>query len=160
MTISNNLFINKAKTCAVTGHRVLNKNFDSKVLTLILKKVIKAGFDTFLVGMAIGFDTECFKILLDLKKENKITLVACVPCETQSQNFNQKQKEEYDFLLSQADEKVLISKEYTKDCMLKRNRFMVDNCSGLIAYCKRDYGGTASTVRYAIKTNVPIIYID
>ena len=61
MTISNNLFINKAKTCAVTGHRVLNQNFDSEGLTLTLKKVIKAGFDTFLVGMAIGFDTELIK---------------------------------------------------------------------------------------------------
>ena len=160
MTIGANLIINKAKTCAITGHRKLQKPFNRDNLKNILIRVLKGGFDTFLIGMAVGFDTECFKILLDLKKEYKITLVACIPCESQSKNFAEREKQEYDFLLENADEKVLISKEYTKDCMLKRNRFMVDNCSGLIAYYKRDFGGTASTVRYAIKNNVPIIYID
>ena len=160
MIINDNFFINKAKTCAITGHRTLYKGFNRERLKQILIRVIKGNFDTFLVGMAVGFDTECFKILLDLKKEYKINLVACIPCESQALNFTLEQKNEYDYLLSCADQKVLISKEYVKGCMLKRNKFMVDNCSGLIAYYKKETGGTASTVRYALKTNIPIIYID
>ena len=153
-------YFNIETTCCFTGHRVIKKDFDDYRLKEVIDNLIKKGYETFLVGMAIGFDTECFKILLDLKKEYKINLVACIPCESQALNFTKEQKNEYDYLLSCADQKVLISKEYVKGCMLKRNKFMVDNCSGLIAYYKKETGGTASTVRYAIKTNVPIIYID
>ena len=44
---------------------------------------------------------------------------------------------------------VWTSEEYTRDCMFKRNRHLVDNSSLCICYLTKDTGGTAYTVRYA-----------
>ena len=37
---------------------------------------------------------------------------------------------------------------------------MVDNASALLTYLKRDFGGTANTVKYAKKMGVPIIEFE
>lgn len=153
------IFINKARACALTGHRFLYQDFSILKTKKIFKTLIKEGFDTFLIGMAIGFDTEAFKILEVLRKKYPIKLIACIPCENQDLKFNEKQKKEYKKLLESADERVLISKEYTEKCMQQRNEFMVDNCSCLVAYLKKDYGGTAKTVKYAEKNAINIIYL-
>ncbi len=151
------IFINKAKTCAVTGHRFFEKPVNKKVINSTFKKLITQGFDTFLVGMALGFDTDCFSSLLKLKKTSKIQVIACIPFDGQADNFPQKDREKYYQLLEKADEKIYISHNYNSYCMQKRNKFMVDNCSVLIAYLKRDFGGTFNTVKYAEKKGVEII---
>ena len=154
------VFINKARTIAVTGHRVLYKDFNKENLKNLFLKTIKCGFNTFLVGMALGFDTVCFQILEEIRKEKDIKIIACVPCLTQSEKFSLEQKREYERMLTVADDVRIISKEYTPRCMQKRNEFMVDNASGLIAYIKMDYGGTSNTVNYAKENNVPIIKVN
>lgn len=154
------LFINKAKALAVTGHRILAENFDYKELYNTLEKFINKDFDTFLIGMAIGFDSVCFATLEKLKEKYPfIKLIACIPCLSQSCKFTQAQKEEYDRMLSVADEKIVLGQEYTPTCMQKRNKFMVDNASVVLAYMYKNYGGTANTVNYAKKNNVPIYYV-
>lgn len=153
------IFINKAKTVAVTGHRVLLEDFDEIKLKKVFLELLLDGYDTFLIGMALGFDTVCFKVLEKLKKDNKINIIACIPCSTQSSKFSIKQKREYDRMLSTADGKVLISEDYTPTCMQKRNVFMVDNASVLVSYLRRDFGGTKNTVNYAKKVNCKIINV-
>lgn len=154
----NNLTIDKNKTLAVTGHRILLSDFSKNKLREKFIEFINNGFDTFLIGMAIGFDTVCFQTLEKLKREYKdIKLIACVPCINQAEKFSMLQKLEYKRMLSVADEVVYVGKEYTNTCMQKRNMFMVDNCSLLFAYITRDYGGTANTIRYAQKQGVEII---
>ena len=51
------------KTCAVTGHRIIKNNFNTIELKEVFVDLISKGIDTFLIGMAIGFDSLCFKIL-------------------------------------------------------------------------------------------------
>ena len=153
------LLINPNKTACFTGHRILSSLFNITRLKSRILELIKEDYDTFLVGMAIGFDTEAFKVLLELKKEIPLKIIACIPCLNQQERFNRKQKEEYEFLLSNADDKVVISKEYTPNCMNKRNRFMVDYSSTVIAHLMRENGGTANTVAYAIKSGRRVIYV-
>jgi uncharacterized phage-like protein YoqJ len=152
-------FINKARACAVTGHRSLEKDFSLENLKQIFIKLIDAGFDTFLVGMALGFDIECFKVLTQLKEKYSIKTIACIPCETQTYKFTIEQKEIYDKLLDTADQTILVSKNYTSYCMMKRNKFMVDNCSLLVSYLRRDFGGTYNTVEYAKKQSIQILNV-
>ena len=152
----------KENCCAVTGHRTLGGDFDERILKKVLLKVIKNGFNTFFIGMAVGFDTACFHILENIRKENpEIKLIACIPCVTQSYKFNERQRKDYEQMLESADEKVFISENYTPYCMFKRNMFMVDNSVLLIAYLKKGAtsGGSYNTVNYAKKKNVPIINI-
>lgn len=153
------LFINKTRACAVTGHRVLYRDFDEKKLENLFVKLLDKGFDTFLIGMAIGFDTVCFKILEKLREKYPLKIIACVPCRHQDLKFSLEQKVEYRKMLISADEKIILSEEYTPSCMQKRNQFMVDNASVLISYLRRNYGGTYKTCEYALKHNVPIIKV-
>ena len=57
------------KTCAVTGHRILPKDFDRIKLKIYLGQIAENGYEIFLVGMAKGFDLECFSVLTELKNE-------------------------------------------------------------------------------------------
>ena len=156
----NEIFINKARAVAITGHRVLYDDFNKQELKKLLTKFVDKGFNTFLVGMALGFDTVCFQTLEEIKKQSEVKIIACIPCLGQDYKFTVKQKQEYDRMLSVADEKIVLSEEYTSTCMQKRNKFMVDNASGVLAYLKRDFGGTANTVKYAEKVGVPVIIFE
>ena len=47
---------------------------------------------------------------------------------------------------------VYVSREYSKGCMLERNRYLVDHAACLLAVYNGEWrGGTAMTVRYAKK---------
>lgn len=147
-------------TCSFSGHRILPKDFDTDELEKAVYNAINDGFLYFLVGMAIGFDTVCFETLLKFKREKDVFITACVPCRDQAEFFNKKQKKRYEGLLKQADEVIFLSEKYYEGCMQARNEFMVDNSSRLICYLKTNYGGTYSTVRYAVEKNLDIVYLD
>lgn len=152
------MMIVKNYTCAVSGNRIVGEDLDVKKLKeIFIKLIINRDINTFLVGMAVGFDTICFKALLELKKTFKFKLVAVIPCENQDYNYNKTQKEEYKNMLEFADEKVYTGKEYTKNCMFIRNRYLVDNSSVLVVYSRKKTGGTVYTKNYALKNCVPII---
>ncbi len=149
----------KENTCAVTGHRLLKEDFDKNLLRKVFEYLIENGKDTFLIGMAVGFDTECFKLLEELRKSNNIKIIACIPCPTQSLKFSNIQKKEYERMCLASDQKIILSKEYTPYCMQKRNMFMVDNCSVIVCYLREKRGGTANTINYAKKQGTRIIRI-
>lgn len=153
------ILIDKEKTCAVSGHRILDKDFDAKKLKENFLSLINSGYENFLIGMAIGFDSVCFKTLESLRKEYKIKIIACVPCKNQSEKFSLSQKIEYDRQIKSADEVIILEEKYVNGCMQKRNRFLVDNASVLLCYLKKEQGGTAYTYNYAIKNNIKTIKI-
>ena len=76
-----------------------------------------------------------------------------------SKYFNKTQKLTYLNLIEKADKIKYVSDEYFDGCMQKRNRYMVDNSSILIAYLYSNMGGTKYTVNYAEKNGKNIIYI-
>ena len=136
-----------------------DRSFNTIELKEVFIDLISKGIDTFLIGMAIGFDSLCFKILEKLKEQYQIKLVACVPCYNQDKNFTFLQKKVYQEMLNNADLIHYVSKEYTPYCMQKRNVFMVDNSGVLIAYLRENKGGTFNTVKYATKKQKQIIYV-
>lgn len=151
--------IDKSKTCSVTGHRIMDGDIDENTLKEVFLKLIESGKDTFLVGMAIGFDTLCFKILESIRKERIIKIFACIPCDSQAKKFCSKDKEEYERMLEAADKKIYVSHAYTPYCMFKRNMYMVDNSCVLVAYKRRESGGTARTVKYAEKNGCSVVAV-
>ncbi|MBO7187351.1 MAG: DUF1273 family protein [Clostridia bacterium] len=150
----------KEKTCAVTGHRFNLSGLNLDKLKNEFINLIGAGYENFLIGMAIGFDTVCFQTLEELKKTYpNIKIIACVPCVKQYARFNQKQKEEYFRQIKNCDDVKILSSEYTPTCMFKRNKYMVDNSSVLIAFLNKKSGGTYNTVKYAVEKGIKIIYV-
>ena len=61
----------------------------------------------------------------------------------------------------QANEVIYVGQEYSRNCMLKRNRYLVDHSSILLAVYNGTYqSGTGMTVRYAQRLKREIIIID
>lgn len=119
-------------------------------LTEKLKKLMIQGTTHFIVGGAVGFDTIAAQKILDLRNDyNKIKLILAIPCEDQSSKW------------SDEDKVIYISKKYEKDCMLKRNRYMVSNSDCVIvAWNGRKRGGTYYTLNYAKKLGKEIILLN
>ena len=56
---------------------------------------------------------------------------------------------------------VYVSREYTSNCMLKRNHYLVDHSGVLLAvYNGAQRSGTGATVNYARKLGREIIVLD
>lgn len=152
----------KLKSASFTGHRILPKDCSElkKSLTSEIRRLIESGVEYFWAGRALGFDMLAEETVLELKKEYPhIGLRLILPCslEDQSVKWNKKQRERYYEIFEQADEAQIVSGKYTPDCMLKRNRHLVDSSQYLICYLRRKWGGTFYTVNYAEKQNTKII---
>lgn len=143
----------KEKTACFTGHRkipFLQKHKIEKRTEQIVIEAIKQGYHFFGAGGALGFDTLAAQTVLRLKKTYpQIKLILVLPCISQTRGWRPEDVEEYERIKAVADKVVYTSQEYTRDCMFKRNRHLVDNSSLCIAYLMEKTGGTAYTVDYA-----------
>ena len=158
--------LNKECTsCVFTGHRELGEEFTSKTektLKAEIERLINLGVTHFYCGMAMGFDLlAAEKVLSWKKKYPSVKLIACLPCEEQEKYFSLKDKKRYAKILKNSDEVLLLSNVYYKGCMLARDRYMADRADCMIAYCRKQTGGTAYTVKYFQKKKpyAPIIYL-
>ena len=143
---------NPIKSCAFTGHRQLDEDFSPKRLWELIESYIKNGATDFYNGMAQGFDLLAAEAVIMLKRRYpNVRLIACIPCYNQEKNYSDTDKARYVSILQKADEKVLISEEYHRGCMMQRNQYMVDRADVLIAYQNKDKGGSANTVKYCKK---------
>ena len=61
--------------------------------------------------------------------------------------------------MNQTDEIIYVGETYTRGCMHRRNRYLVDHSTICVAYCIRDTGGSAYTVDYARRSGVQIIQL-
>lgn len=148
------------KSCALTGHRTLGQNFDEDALkNKILELVKEQNVGVFYCGMAKGFDTVACEILTEIKGENSVEIIACVPCPEQDKFFSEKDKKTYEKLLEKCDEIKVVSDHYFKGCMQVRNKFMVDRCDVVLGYVKEQKGGARYTVEYALKTGKKVILL-
>lgn len=152
-----------------TGHRPQNLPFQSNEIDpkcqelkdhlkeLILEQIDR-GFTHFMTGMALGMDTYAAEIVLYLRKHfPQITLEAVIPCKYQTYKWNEFQINRYFKILGACDKVTILQEKYTKDCMLKRNRYMVDHSDCMIAVWGCSNGGTAYTVNYANKKEIEIV---
>lgn len=103
------------------------------------------------IGHAQGTDLWCAQIVLDLKKKNPaLKLHAILPCEGQERKWTVSAQEYYHSILTQANEVVHVGEEYSRNCMLERNRWLVEHSSILLAvYNGMFCSGTGATIRYA-----------
>lgn len=137
------------KSCALSGHRFLPRNFDREGLYDALEELIQEGYDNFYCGMAMGFDLLALDCLLSLRQRYPIFIEACVPFRGQEEKFPATEKRRYREMLPMCDKVTVICIRYFDGCYLLRNRYMVRNSDLLFAYCTKDKGGTAYTVKYA-----------
>ncbi len=153
----------KEKTCCFTGHREISTENIIAIKPILQKtiiKLIKKGYIYFGVGGALGFDTLVEITILELKLlYPHIKLILVFPCEDQTKYWKKEDIEIYEKIKNKCDKYVYVSKNYTNDCMLKRNRYLVDYSSCCVCYKTNNIGGTAYTVKYAEEKGIDIINI-
>lgn len=153
----------REKTCCFTGHReipLMKYALVKKRLRETLEDLIERGYCFFGAGGALGFDTLAAQMVLELKaKYPQIRLILVLPCLSQADGWNDKDKAVYEDIKNRADKVVYTAQEYFNGCMHKRNRHLVDNSSVCICYLTRRTGGTAYTVDYADKNGLQVINI-
>ena len=161
------------KTACFTGHRpqsILFLRDEESEKSLALKKQIRAevirlieteNVTHFISGMALGIDQICAEIVLELKEQYpSITLECAFPCKTQAVKWSEKSRKRYFTIIYQSDKKTMVQREYTYDCMMKRNKYMVDQSDFVIAVWNGSKSGTGNTVAYAKSKDKKIIQIN
>lgn len=153
-----------SSTACFTGHRSLPSGDALRALRVATENAVRdqicQGYDTFIVGGALGFDTLAQQILTELRNEFPyIRIVMAVPCPEQDARWPAEDRRVYRDLLESADARILIAREYSRNCMLKRNRYMVSRSSVCIAYHTHAGGGTDYTVHYAQNRGVTVIHV-
>ena len=163
--------IDKANTCCFTGHRASKlpwgfNEADERCLRLktgiadAVEAVYSSGVRHFICGMANGADFYFCEAALSLRNQMKtLTIEAAIPWEGQSSGWPKAEKLRYDGLVSGCDFQTLVGREYTQDCMMRRNRYMVDSSAVLIAAYSGMSGGTMRTLLYAMRQGLEIIQL-
>ena len=162
----------RAITCCFTGHRPVRLPWGSNeqdVRCQNLKAQIgeklgefyNRGYRHFLCGMAIGCDMYFAEKVLELREKHPdVRLDAAVPCDSQAERWNKAQQARYRCLIEQCDNVHYVSHAYTPDCMLRRNEYMIDRSSLLLACFGGKTGGTMKTILYAMRAGIETVILD
>ena len=95
--------------------------------------------------------------VLELKEKYPWIILEMVsPFDAQAGRWNDEYRMRHDRLFASADIVTATGHEYTKSCMFRRNRYMVDNADLLLASYDGQPGGTAMTCEYAREIGLPI----
>ena len=126
------------KTCAFTGHRPKGLGYPEsdgrcaalkgRLRSLIVKLMEEEGVTHFISGMAQGVDMYAAEIVLELKKHYpQITLECASPYERQAVRWPEALRNRYFSIAERCDQETMLQRQYTPDCLQKRNKYMVDH---------------------------------
>ena len=157
------------ETVAFTGHRPeklpwgTDENSPAAVLYKFrlreaLEYMIGRGYTTFLSGAARGFDTMAAEIVLSLREVYPwVRLIVVLPCADQAKKWSDDDRARWENIILNSDHVETLQQSFTRSCMFKRNRYLVDHSSVVFACFNGDqHSGTAMTVNYAHQKNVKV----
>lgn len=158
-------------TVAFTGYRPEKMPFTERdndpdfvkfkeKLTETVGKLVMTGYDTFLSGMATGFDTWAAEAVLSCRRRYpEVSLVGVIPFPEQAADWSGEDRYRREMILRGCTSSVIISPAYARGCYFTRNRYLVDHADLLLCAYDGQKGGTAYTVDYAKKRGLPLICI-
>lgn len=134
------MIIEKSKTVAFTVQNnsrslISDKEALSNEIETIILEYYSQGFRYFMSGMAIGFDLLAAEVVLKLKPlYSGLELIPVIPFPEQPKYYNDEDKQRYENILRQCEESVVVNVEYYWGSYHRRNDFLIDNSSCVIAY--------------------------
>lgn len=164
--------IEEQHTCCFTGYRPdklpwgLNEG-DSRCAALKdslqqeLKGLYRRGFRHFISGMAMGCDLYFAEAALALREEcPDVTVEGAVPCPTQADRWPEAMRRRWRGVLDRCDLESVVQQNYSRFCMLRRNRYMVERSAAVLAVFDGAPGGTQYTLNYAMDKKREILLLD
>ena len=102
-------------------------------------------------------DMYAAEIVLELKeKYPQITLECAIPYERQAVRWPEALRNRYFSIAERCNQETMLQRQYTPDCLRKRNRYMVDHADIVLAVWNSSPSGTGQTVWYARETGKPV----
>ena len=156
-------------SCSFTGHRPEklpwgDRESDRRCRALqerlfqAVQTAYEQGFRHFLCGMARGCDFWFCEAVLRLRGEHgEVSLEAAIPYAGQAERWDRPDRARYEALLARCDYKTVLQEAYSPGCMQRRNRYLVDHASMLIAVHDGLPGGTQQTIAYALRRGLDIV---
>lgn len=163
--------MDREMTCCFTGHRPGKLPWGyqeedprcealKRKLRQMVEDAYRSGFRHFLSGMALGCDQFFAEAVLDFSQEQPdVTLEAAIPFPGQDERWPEQDRIRYRSILERCSARTVIQSWYSWDCMFRRNRYMVDNSSRLLAVYNGEEGGTLQTITYARDRGLEVLWI-
>ncbi|MBQ5320150.1 MAG: DUF1273 family protein [Oscillospiraceae bacterium] len=164
--MQHNWIYDKNKTVCFSGHRpekLPDRGSKSSmkikgILSMLYFEIhesIRQGYNTFIVGGARGIDLWAAEYIMQLKHQgNDINLVTALPYKNFGENYSGMDLFLRGNALGTSSDIITVSDSYSPGCFNKRNQFMVDHSSRLIAVVSDYKSGTGQTIRYAEKSGI------
>ena len=156
-----NLLINRSECCAFTGHRPEKLYGKEAYVIAQLRMEIGAaladGYTTFITGCSRGVDLWAANIVLEMQRSNKdIRLICAIPFPGFDDRWSVDWKKHLNLVEKKADHIQIVEQSYSPGVYQKRNEFMCDQASRIIAVCDGKPSGTLNTIKYAHSKNIPV----
>ncbi|WP_067923995.1 SLOG family protein [Alicyclobacillus shizuokensis] len=160
---------------AFTGHRPgrlggykdnpIRRSVIQFLRQMIHRVVYKYKTVGFVTGGALGVDTWAADLVLEAKRRAEghgkynIHLVLCLPSTDHGRNWREEDRRKLHAHMQSADFVNFVTQgPYDgPECLMRRNRYMVDRSDGLIAVWDGTPSGTGMIVSYAKERGVPVI---
>lgn len=147
-------FPDRPHCCCFTGHRPEKLEIGPDLVIRRLDEAITAamgrGYTTFISGAAKGVDLWAAKLVLERRSSRPdVRLVCAVPYKGFGLHWKDGHSELFARVVRDADAVHYICDSYSRSAYQRRNEWMVDRSSLLIAAYAGVSGGTRNTIEYA-----------
>lgn len=122
-------------------------------------RLIHQGVYAFYTSMCQGTDIWCAQIVLELRQQVELHLIAVIPYEGQADRWSVDYRERYFNTLAQCDDVITLQAHYSSDCFRKCNEYLITHSGHLVAVCDECASGTRSTVELAVKQGLEVVVI-
>ena len=147
----------RLRRCSFTGHRPEKLNITEQEATELLHAAI---VDAYISGMARGVDIWAAELVLQEREAHPdIHLICALPHPGFETRWKAEWQRRYGEVLDRADLIKTICPAFSMSSYQKRNEWMVDHSSRVIAFYNGQPGGTANTIQYARKHGVDVVII-
>lgn len=165
------------KACAVTGHRPTRFKFKYNEDYSLCRKIKRTmqeqfkrlhdeeGIRRIYVGGTLGVDMWAGEIVLRLKETpgyEDMELVVVLPFHGHNIKWDERSKKRLSFLIRHSTENIIIGKDDCRESYIRRNCYMVDHASYLLAIYDNNpkmQSGTMQMVDYAKQKKLQMVLI-
>lgn len=142
---------------AFTGHRYYAFEQQAR-LGALLQELYTEGFRHFISGMAVGFDLAAAEAVIELRSRcGDVTLECTVPYEGFERGFSPEDAERFGRIVAEADTVTCLAGRYSEGVFRRRNDYLVDSCSLVVAWWDGSRSGTGYTVARARRQSRPVV---
>lgn len=144
----------KRKYPLSTVHHVVNERLKTLIHTLY-----REGYDTYMTGMADGFDVWAAMAVLELQAELHHLQLIAVPAYIKNVSNDTGYNRMYAQIMAAASQICPAAQRYSQGCFDLRNEILISNCTTVVCYYDGLPGGTANTLSKARRRDLRIINV-